>query len=208
MIVIIDYDTGNTLNVKKALDYLNIDNQLSADPAEILAADGLILPGVGAFQKAMVALEERQLVPVLQQAAASGKPMLGICLGMQLLFETGYEFGVTPGLGLLPGVVVPIPSKPGFKVPHMGWNQNQAQQQNPFAAVFDQENTYFVHSYYVQTAAKNIVATTDYSVAIPSIVQRNNVVGMQFHPEKSGQVGLAGLSAFKEMVNDAHVPRN
>ncbi len=208
MIVIIDYDTGNTLNVKKALDYLNIDNQLSADPAEILAADGLILPGVGAFQKAMVALEERQLVPVLQQAAASGKPMLGICLGMQLLFETGYEFGVTPGLGLLPGVVVPIPSKPGFKVPHMGWNQNQAQQQNPFAAVFDQENTYFVHSYYVQTAAKNIVATTDYSVAIPSIVQRNNVVGMQFHPEKSGQVGLAGLSAFKEMVNDARVPRN
>ncbi|KRM33398.1 imidazole glycerol phosphate synthase subunit HisH [Agrilactobacillus composti DSM 18527 = JCM 14202] len=208
MIVIIDYDTGNTLNVKKALDYLNIDNQLSADPAEILAADGLILPGVGAFQKAMVALEERQLVPVLQQAAASGKPMLGICLGMQLLFETGYEFGITPGLGLLPGVVVPIPSKPGFKVPHMGWNQNQAQQQNPFAAVFDQENTYFVHSYYVQTAAKNIVATTDYSVAIPSIVQRNNVVGMQFHPEKSGQVGLAGLTAFKEMVNDARVPRN
>lgn len=105
-------------------------------------------------------------------------------------------------------MVVPIPSKPGFKVPHMGWNQNQAQQQNPFAAVFDQENTYFVHSYYVQTAAKNIVATTDYSVAIPSIVQRNNVVGMQFHPEKSGQVGLAGLTAFKEMVNDARVPRN
>lgn len=209
MIVVIDYDTGNTLNVKKALDYLQIENRLSADPEEIMAADGLILPGVGAFQKAMTALNQRQLVPVLQQAAQNGKPMLGICLGMQLLFETGYEFGTTQGLGILPGVVVAIPAKTGFKVPHMGWNQNHAQQpNNDFGRVFDQHSTYFVHSYYVQTAAKNIVATADYSVAIPSIVQQNNVVGMQFHPEKSGQIGLAGLQTFKEMVEDERFSRN
>jgi glutamine amidotransferase len=208
MIVVVDYDTGNTMNVKKALDYLAIPNQLSADPATIAAADGLILPGVGAFQKAMAALDERGLVPVLQQAAASGKPMLGICLGMQLLFETGYEFGAAPGLGILPGEVVPIPAKQGFKVPHMGWNQNKAQRSNRFGQVFDGESTYFVHSFYVQTAARNIVATADYSVSIPSIVQQNNVVGMQFHPEKSGNVGLAGLNAFKEMVADEHFSRN
>ena len=137
MITVIDYDTGNTQSVKKALDYLNIENNLSADPAVIAEADGLILPGVGAFQQAMVALEQRKLVSVLQKAAGLGQPILGICLGMQLLFETGYEFGMTPGLGILPGVVLPIPEKPGFKIPHMGWNRNKATQNNRIAAVFD-----------------------------------------------------------------------
>ncbi|MFL2029723.1 imidazole glycerol phosphate synthase subunit HisH [Loigolactobacillus zhaoyuanensis] len=201
MIVVVDYDTGNTRNLKKALDYLGIANQLSSDSATILAADGLILPGVGAFQKAMAALAERGLVNVLQTAAQSGKPMLGICLGMQLLVETGYEFGVTRGLGLLPGEVVPIPTDNGLKVPHMGWNTNQVLQSNPVADVFAGEATYFVHSFYVQTAAKNIIAQTDYGVKIPSIIQQDNVMGMQFHPEKSGQVGLAGLARFnKELV--------
>ncbi|MFD1672056.1 imidazole glycerol phosphate synthase subunit HisH [Agrilactobacillus yilanensis] len=208
MITVIDYDTGNTLNVKKALDYLGIPNELSAEPDKILAADGLILPGVGAFQKAMAALDDRQLIPVIQQAANNGKPILGICLGMQLLFETGYEFGTTAGLGILPGSVIPIPKKAGFKVPHMGWNQNTAQRRNAFGTIFDQKSTYFVHSYYVQTAAKNIVATTDYSVQIPSIVQQNNVIGMQFHPEKSGAVGLAGLKTFKEVIEDERFSRN
>jgi glutamine amidotransferase len=201
MLVIVDYDTGNTRNLKKALDYLGIANQLSSDPATILAADGLILPGVGAFQKAMAALVERGLVTVLQTAAQQGKPILGICLGMQLLVETGYEFGITRGLGLLPGEVVPIPADNGLKVPHMGWNTNQVLQPNPVADVFDQQATYFVHSFYVQTAAKNIIAQTDYGVKIPSIIQQDNVMGMQFHPEKSGQVGLQGLARFnKELV--------
>jgi glutamine amidotransferase len=201
MLVIVDYDTGNTRNLKKALDYLGIANQLSSDPATILAADGLILPGVGAFQKAMAALVERGLVTVLQTAAQQGKPILGICLGMQLLVETGYEFGITRGLGLLPGEVVPIPADNGLKVPHMGWNTNQVLQPNPVADVFDLQATYFVHSFYVQTAAKNIIAQTDYGVKIPSIIQQDNVMGMQFHPEKSGQVGLQGLARFnKELV--------
>lgn len=208
MLTVIDYDTGNTQSVKKALDHLNIANNLSADPTVIAQADGLILPGVGAFQQAMVALEQRGLVSVLQKAAGAGQPILGICLGMQLLFETGYEFGVTPGLGILPGVVAPIPEKPGFKIPHMGWNRNKATQINRFGEVFDGRQTYFVHAYYVQTAAKNIIATTDHSVTIPSVVQQNNVVGMQFHPEKSGAVGLAGLKAFKEMVDNANFSRN
>ncbi|MFC6171043.1 imidazole glycerol phosphate synthase subunit HisH [Loigolactobacillus jiayinensis] len=201
MIVVVDYDTGNTRNLKKALDYLGIANQLSSDPATILAADGLILPGVGAFQKAMAALEARDLVSVLQTAAQQGKPMLGICLGMQLLVETGYEFGPAKGLGLLPGEVVPIPTDLGLKVPHMGWNTNDVLQQNPVADVFNHQATYFVHSFYVQTAAKNIIAQTDYGVKIPSIIQQDNVMGMQFHPEKSGQVGLLGLARFnKELV--------
>ncbi|ANK60785.1 imidazole glycerol phosphate synthase subunit HisH [Loigolactobacillus backii] len=208
MIVIVDYDTGNTRNLKKALDYLNVPNQLSADPATILAADGIILPGVGAFQKAMLALQERQLISVLQTAAAKGQPMLGICLGMQLLFETGYEFGEAKGLGILPGEIVPLPEKDGYKVPHMGWNTNTATQSNRFGKIFDQQATYFVHSYYAQTSARNIVAQTDYSVEIPSIVQQNNVIGMQFHPEKSGAIGLKGLNAFKEMALDERLSRN
>lgn len=208
MLAIIDYDTGNVRNVQKALNYLDIENCLTADPAVIARADGLILPGVGAFAKAMQALAERNLVQVLQKQAQIGQPMLGICLGMQLLFDRSQEFGDSKGLGLLPGAVVAIPAKPGLKVPHMGWDQNRGRPSNRFGRVFDGEATYFVHSYYVQTAAKNIVATCDYGVSIPSIVQQSNVVGMQFHPEKSGAAGLAGLTAFKEMVNDVAFSRN
>lgn len=208
MLAIIDYDTGNVRNVQKALDHLQIENCLTADPQVIQHADGLILPGVGAFAKAMQALAERDLVAVLQTQAQAGQPMLGICLGMQLLFDRSEEFGETQGLGLLPGAVVAIPEKPGLKVPHMGWDTNHGRATNRFGRVFDQEATYFVHSYYVQTAAKNIAATCDYGVQIPSVVQQNNVVGMQFHPEKSGAVGLTGLQVFKEMVDDANFSRN
>jgi glutamine amidotransferase len=208
MLAVIDYDTGNVRNVKKALDHLGIENCLTADPEVIKQADGLILPGVGAFAKAMQAIASRNLVEVLQTQARAGQPMLGICLGMQLLFDRSEEFGNTQGLGLLPGAVVAIPEKPGLKVPHMGWDTNNGRINNRFGRVFDSEATYFVHSYYVQTAAKNIAATCDYGVQIPSVVQQNNVVGMQFHPEKSGAVGLAGLQAFKEMVADADFSRN
>jgi glutamine amidotransferase len=208
MIVIIDYDTGNTRNVKNALDYLGIDNVLSADPAVIEAADGLILPGVGAFKKAVDALNERNLIDVIKRVAGKGVPMLGICLGMQLLFDRSFEFGETAGLGLIPGDVVPFPTDLGIKVPHMGWNQNQVTQADPVADGFDQQSTYFVHSYYAKTAPENILATADYGVTVPSIVRRGNVIGMQFHPEKSAKVGLNGLNAFKEVVAHADYSRN
>ena len=208
MIVIVDYDTGNTLNVKKALDYLAIDNQLSADPAVILAAAGLILPGVGAFKTAMSALTQRDLVPVIRQFAATGKPLLGICLGMQLLFDRSFEFGETAGLGLIPGTVVANPPRAGFPTPHMGWNTNTITQPDPFAAGFANQATYFVHSYYVQTQPAYTLATTDYGQPLTSIVRRQNILGTQFHPEKSGAVGLAGLQRFKEMTTDATLSSN
>ncbi|MCI1923408.1 MAG: imidazole glycerol phosphate synthase subunit HisH [Lentilactobacillus buchneri] len=208
MIIVIDYDTGNTRNVKKALDFLGVENKLSADPQEITNADGVILPGVGAFKKAIDALNERQLIPVIQQVAKQGTPMLGICLGMQLLFDRSLEFGDTTGLSLIRGDVIPIPTNLGVKVPHMGWDLNQVTQSDPIADIFDQQFSYFVHSFYVKTSADKVLATTDYGVQIPSIVRQNNVIGMQFHPEKSGQVGLNGLTKFKEMVENADYSRN
>ncbi|MCH5462478.1 imidazole glycerol phosphate synthase subunit HisH [Lactobacillus sp. LC28-10] len=208
MIAIIDYDTGNTRNVKKAMDFLAIPNTLSADPDVISSADGLILPGVGAFGKAVEALKVRGLIPVIQQAAKQGMPILGICLGMQLLFDRSFEFGETAGLGLIPGEVVAIPENLGVKVPHMGWDQNQVTRVDPIANGFDQQSTYFVHSYYVKTRAQYILAESDYGVKIPSIVRHQNVIGMQFHPEKSGRIGLNGLAAFKELVLNGNYSRN
>lgn len=208
MIIIIDYDTGNTRNLKKALDFLGVENRLSADRDEILAADGVILPGVGAFKKAMDALEDRNLVDVLREVAKQGTPMLGICLGMQLLFDRSLEFGDTKGLSLISGEVVAIPSDLGVKVPHMGWDQNNLKQPDPIAEVFDKQYSYFVHSFYVKTAPERILASVDYGVEIPSIVRQENVIGMQFHPEKSGDVGLAGFTKFKEMVSNADYSRN
>lgn len=208
MITIIDYDTGNTRNVKNALDFLGVPNQLSADPNEILMADGLILPGVGAFKKAMDSLNERGLVPVIQQPADAGILILGICLGMQILFDTSYEFGESTGLGLIAGEVVPIPEDLGVKVPHMGWDQNRSRKVDPLGDGFDEQFSYFVHSYYVKTTSESIVSTVDYGVQIPSIVRKDNVIGFQFHPEKSGAVGLNGLSKFKEMVENADYSRN
>lgn len=206
--IIIDYDTGNTRNVKNALDFMGVKNHLSADPEEILNADGLILPGVGAFKKAMDSLNERGLVPVIKQAANAGLPILGICLGMQVLFDKSYEFGESTGLGLIAGEVVPIPDNLGVKVPHMGWDQNHSQQVDPLADEFDNQFSYFVHSYYVKTAPENILSVVNYGIEIPSIVRKDNVIGFQFHPEKSGDVGLNGLSKFKEMVENADYSRN
>ncbi|WP_048000264.1 imidazole glycerol phosphate synthase subunit HisH [Lactiplantibacillus herbarum] len=201
MFAIVDYDTGNTRNLKKAFDYLQVPTELTADPAKLAAAEAVILPGVGAFAAAMDALRERQLVSVLQQLGRDGKPMLGICLGMQLLFESSAEYGEHQGLGLLEGNVAPLPTDLGVKVPQMGWNQNALRQSTSQFASIDQGYTYFVHSYYAVCPAEELVATVDHGVTVPSIVQRQNVIGMQFHPEKSGQVGLQQLATFKDMVN-------
>lgn len=201
MFAIVDYDTGNTRNLKKAFDYLQVPTVLTADPQQLKAADAIILPGVGAFAAAMAALKERQLVGVLQALARSGKPVLGICLGMQLLFESSSEYGEHAGLGLLSGRVSALPTDLNVKVPQMGWNQNELRRpDSPFASI-DAAYTYFVHSYYAVCPATEIVATVQHGVQVPSIVQHQNVIGMQFHPEKSVRVGLQQLAAFKEMVS-------
>ncbi|MDG5112520.1 imidazole glycerol phosphate synthase subunit HisH [Companilactobacillus pabuli] len=197
MFAIVDYDTGNTRNLKKALDYLNIENQLTADEQTILDAQAVILPGVGAFKPAMQALENRNLVAVLQQVKKNKIPILGICLGMQLLFESSEEYGYTKGLGLIKGNVKAIPKRQ-LKIPQMGWNQNQTFIKTSFP--IDQQYTYFVHSYYADCPLENIVAGVDYGQLIPSLVQNNRVIGMQFHPEKSGRVGLNLLKNFQRMV--------
>jgi len=200
MFAIVDYDTGNTRNLQQAFKALQVSTELTADPEKLRAADAIILPGVGAFAAAMQALTQRQLVPLLQQLGRQGKPILGICLGMQLLFESSTEYGKHAGLGLLAGQVIEIPADLGVKVPQMGWNENDLQQPSPFASI-DHEYTYFVHSYYAMSPKNQVVATVQHGVQVPSLVQRQNVIGMQFHPEKSGRVGLAQLATFKEMVS-------
>lgn len=200
MFAIVDYDTGNTRNLQQAFKALQVSTELTADPEKLRAADAIILPGVGAFAAAMQALTQRQLVPLLQQLGRQGKPILGICLGMQLLFESSTEYGKHAGLGLLAGQVIEIPADLGVKVPQMGWNENDLQQPSPFASI-DHEYTYFVHSYYAMSPANQVIATVQHGVQVPSLVQRQNVIGMQFHPEKSGRVGLAQLATFKEMVS-------
>jgi imidazole glycerol phosphate synthase, glutamine amidotransferase subunit len=159
----------------------------------------VILPGVGAFKAAMKELEKRNLVEVLKQVAANKTPILGICLGMQLLFDSSQEYGFSKGLGLIEGKIEQIPDK-GLKIPQMGWNQNEIKQTSSFDEV-DKQYTYFVHSYYANCQSKNIISTVDYGIEIPSIVQNKNIVGMQFHPEKSGSVGLNLLKNFQKMVS-------
>ncbi|BAP86657.1 imidazole glycerol phosphate synthase [Paucilactobacillus hokkaidonensis JCM 18461] len=208
MLAVVDYDTGNIRNLMKALDYVGFKSMLTANPADILAADGVILPGVGAFAKAMEELERRQLVETLRQVADKQTPLLGICLGMQLLFESSNEFGKHAGLGILPGTVEEIPVTAGIKVPEMGWNQNMLQsKQNVFQSVANQY-TYFVHSYYANCSRDIVVAGLEYGTFIPSIVKQKKIVGMQFHPEKSGAVGLELLTEFKRMVQDYVATRN
>jgi len=200
MMIVIDYDAGNTANVLRALDQVGVEARLSADPQEILAADGLILPGVGAFPTAMQELKRRGLVSVIQQAVANGKPLLGICLGMQLLLESGLENGPSSGLGLIPGVCRRIPDQSGLPVPHMGWNDLQVQQSSALTADLEGQSVYFVHSYYTDVPEEYLDVTADYGRPIPAMIHRGTVFGCQFHPEKSSAVGLSILEKFKECV--------
>ncbi|AKP35731.1 imidazole glycerol phosphate synthase subunit HisH [Leuconostoc mesenteroides] len=200
-IIIVDYGAGNIRNVMKAIEYTGLNVKVSQDPAEIAAADGLVVPGVGAFASAMDKLRERNLVEPIKQFSNSGKPLLGVCLGMQLLFDSSTEFGETRGLGLIPGQVVELPKQENYKVPQMGWNQNKVIQINQITRTMNDKYTYFVHSYYAVTDSKYIAATVNYGkVDVPSVVVNKNVIGAQFHPEKSGQDGLEIWQNFKEMV--------
>ena len=203
MIAIIDYGVGNIHSVMSALNKLKIENILTADPEVIKNADGILLPGVGAFRDAIKSLEETGLIPLIKKCAANGKPLLGICLGMQLLYEKNFEDGEYEGLGLLKGEVrsfKPYISK-DLKIPHMGWNKLNIKQESPlFKYLGEEEFVYYVHSYFACGSSEDILASSEYDVEVPGVVGHKNIMGMQFHPEKSSSTGLKLLKAFGEMI--------
>ncbi|QDK71139.1 imidazole glycerol phosphate synthase subunit HisH [Lactococcus protaetiae] len=200
MIVIIDYNVGNLQSVQGAIERLGMECIISRDSEQINKAQALILPGVGAFPTAMKQLTQYNLVELIKTRAAAGVPILGICLGMQILFEKGTEKEKTNGLGLLKGSVNLIQTTQ--KLPHMGWNQLHFTQNHPLLRYLkENDETYFVHSYAVKCPKDELIAYTEYGdVKIPAIVASGNVMGCQFHPEKSAQIGQLILKAFKEMI--------
>lgn len=206
MIGIVDYGMGNLHSVSKALERLNYDYFISENVDELAKADGIILPGVGSFKDAMENLRKTTLDQFLIQWANSGKPLLGICLGMQLLFEKSEENGETNGLALLKGEVRRFPGKTPtgerYKVPHMGWNRLNFHQEHPFLNDVDLGHVYFVHSYVVQQMEReSLLASSDYFEVVPAIVGKANVLGTQFHPEKSSAVGMKLLENYASIVN-------
>ena len=202
MLAIIDYGVGNLFSLRCSLRALGEEAIVTGDPAIIASADRLILPGVGAFGDAAEKLRATGLDKVTLAQAASGKPIMGICLGMQLLFDRSLEYGDHKGLGLIPGEVRPIDEviDPGLKIPHIGWNPLIFKRQSPlFKYISDGDCVYFVHSYYAAGCEPYTTATAEYSAELTASVERGNVFGCQFHPEKSGQVGLDILKAFCEI---------
>ncbi len=200
MIAIIDYGAGNIFSVKNALDYLGLESRLVSDIDSVKSADAVILPGVGAFPAAMKKLEATGLVDTIK-AEAEKKPFLGICLGMQLIFEKGYEFEETDGLGLIGGSVIKM-EDPDLIIPHMGWNKLEKLNDCPLLEnVGDNEYVYFVHSYKAQCDDKNIAAYSEYGGRVPALVYNGKYVyGAQFHPEKSGGTGLKILKSFGNLI--------
>ena len=203
MVAIIDYGVGNLFSLKCSFAAIGAEAVVTADPAVLRAADRVLLPGVGAFGDAAAKLRATGLDAVVKALAAEGKPLLGICLGMQLLFDKGLEYGEHEGLGLIPGTVRPIADviPPGLKIPHIGWNAlDLAGQPSPlFSRIQNGDHVYFVHSYYAADCEPWVIATSDYGAPLTAAVARGNVFGCQFHPEKSGNVGLSILRAFCEI---------
>ena len=211
MIAIIDYGVGNLFSLRSSLDAIGADAMVTGDPEAIRYADKIILPGVGAFGDAAAKLRENGLDQVVIEEAKSGKPLIGICLGMQLLFDTGEEYGVHEGLGLIPGRVVSmkgvVPEE--YKIPHIGWNglifpegrggKNAAEKSPIFKYIENGDCVYFVHSFYAADCKESVIADTEYGALLTAAVQKDNVYGCQFHPEKSGNVGLNILKAFCEL---------
>lgn len=203
MIAVIDYGVGNLFSLSSSLSFLGLENRVTRSADEVRAASHIILPGVGAFGDAMEKLAATGLVPVLREEAKKGKPLLGICLGMQLLFEKSYEYGEHAGLCLLPGEVCPL--QPDLaaagcacKVPHIGWNALHLQRPDcPLLAnTSEGDHVYFVHSFYAKHCKDALAAGAEYGIDVPGVVWHGNVYGCQFHPEKSGAVGLGILRAF------------
>lgn len=204
MLGIIDYGMGNLFSVSKALERLDIPYFISEDEEKLMEADALILPGVGAFKDAMAKLNESGLADMIRQYANSQKPLLGICLGMQLLFDESEEHGQAEGLHLLPGKIVRFPGETAdgekYKVPHMGWNRIEFKKDSKLTAGLTNDYVYFVHSYYAETNDDIIIASSDYDKEVPAVVGKGNVYGMQFHPEKSSKLGMELLSGFTELI--------
>ena len=202
MLAIVDYGVGNLFSLSSSLAYLGLENKITRSARELDEASHIILPGVGAFGDAMEKLASTGLVPELERQAENGKPLLGICLGMQLLFEKSYEYGEHAGLGLLPGSVRPIAPVigPGRKVPHIGWNALSFPENKPKSPLFAQvdagECVYFVHSFAAMECDAVVSATAEYGVSLTAAAELETVMGAQFHPEKSGDVGLRILHAF------------
>lgn len=202
MIAIVDYGVGNLFSLKSSLAAIGAEVVVTRDATLLRSAHKLILPGVGAFEDAARKLRECGLDTVIKEEAARGKPILGICLGMQLLFEKSYEFGEHRGLGLIPGSVVPmagfIPDQ--LKIPHIGWNALRMKKSSPlFRFISEGDCVYFVHSYFASHCNDCVIADTEYGQRLTAAVQNSNVFGCQFHPEKSGSVGLNILRAFAEL---------
>lgn len=205
MIVIIDYGMGNLKSVRNALNHLGIENKVSADERDMANADALILPGVGAFPDAMETLEKQGLDKIIKREAAKGKMLLGICLGMQMLFEKGYEGVEKNGLGLIKGSIVKMKEDRAnnIKIPHIGWNDLKYNNKDEiFKGIDEGKYVYFVHSYYAQGYNdEDLVAYSQYGEnKIPGTVRHKNVIGCQFHPEKSGETGLKILKNFGELI--------
>jgi glutamine amidotransferase len=201
MIAIVNYEMGNLRSVEKALERVGHEAEITDDPERLAAADKVILPGVGAYADAMAALRKRGLVEPIKELVASGKPTLGICLGMQLLFERSYEDGEHEGLGILKGEVRRFEVPHGMKVPHMGWNQVEATRPSPLMeGIAPGSYVYFVHAYYVVPADEQVIATTtSYPEPFCSSLHQDNLMATQFHPEKSQQVGLKMLANFASL---------
>lgn len=202
MIAVVDYGMGNLRSVQKALEKVGLEAVITSNPSDLDNADGVVVPGVGAFGDAIHNIERLNLKEKIVENIKKGKPYLGICLGLQILFEYGYEFGEHEGLGLIKGSVVRFDEKLDIKIPHMGWNQvKKVKESKMFEGIKDGEFFYFVHSYYAKPDDISVMATiTDYGINFCSAVEIGNIWAVQFHPEKSQQAGLKLLSNFKKFV--------
>ena len=203
MLALIDYGVGNLFSLKSSLASIGEEVTVTSDREEIAAADRLILPGVGAFGDAAAKLSSTGMAEVVRSEAARGKPVMGICLGMQLLLEKSYEYGEHEGLGLIPGSVRPIADviPKDLKIPHIGWNSLAfpGEKDRLFRYIEEGDHVYFVHSFYATECGESTIAVTDYGAPLTAAVGKGNVYGCQFHPEKSGEVGLSILRAFCEL---------
>lgn len=203
MIAVIDYGVGNLFSLTASLKYLGAETVVTNKKEDIIAADRIILPGVGAFEDAIAKLRATGLVDTIIDETRKGKPLLGICLGMQLLFEKSYEYGEHEGLGLIKGEIASIQedlNDKTLKVPHIGWNSLQLHGEDPlFQYIKDGDYVYYVHSFYGKNCIENTIATSNYDITITGAVRSGSVYGTQFHPEKSGEVGLNILKAFMEL---------
>lgn len=205
MITIIDYGVGNLFSLSSSLSYLGLENKVSRDPEDLRKADHIILPGVGAYGDAIAKLRGSGMAEPLLDEAKAGKPLMGICLGMQLLFDKSYEYGEHQGLGLIPGVMADLKEDipANLKVPHMGWNSLHLTEKGKEHPLFkyskEGDYVYFVHSFYGKDCDESLLATSEYGIPVTASAANENVMGCQFHPEKSGEVGLRILKAFSEI---------